>query len=275
MSLVDMYEDYAVFRAYYPTGTNKLLRINYSVDNGEIVLGDVSEVRVVYEPIEEQSDEPSGEAFSDTTPEASENVESEAPSITVDNADGADLASSSLTLSNEPGIVEGAEQGESASEAESSSSDFSTETTNGNSDTTDNFTEGKEPTSNAEETENDGTQEENFNTTQSEDSSSSATFTDGERAEFEALKREKKINIINSYRAYLSEEEYNNFINSVDSYADNDKLEFDLLKIFRAFTEAHAHESKSQTTVPFSFNGTTTNEAQDSVQNYMKRLLKR
>ena len=66
-----------------------------------------------------------------------------------------------------------------------------------------------------------------------ETNTSSASFTDSERAEFETLKREKKINILNSYKEILSEEEFNNFLGSIDSFEESD-LELELLKAYKA-----------------------------------------
>ena len=62
----------------------------------------------------------------------------------------------------------------------------------------------------------------------------SASFTQSERAEFEALKREKKVNLLNSYKEILSEEEFNNFLGSIDSFEEKENLEIELLKAYKA-----------------------------------------
>ena len=75
--------------------------------------------------------------------------------------------------------------------------------------------------------ENEQTQEEN---------SSSTSFAESERAEFEALKREKKVNLLDSYKDYLTDEEYNNFAENINSFELN-ALEMELLKKYKAYTE--------------------------------------
>ncbi len=70
-----------------------------------------------------------------------------------------------------------------------------------------------------------------------EENSSSAALTNSERAEFEALKREKKEKLIDSYKDYLSEEEYNDFSVKIDSL-QFEELETELLKVYKVKQEA-------------------------------------
>jgi hypothetical protein len=79
----------------------------------------------------------------------------------------------------------------------------------------------------------------NENFSEEEGNSGSTSFTDSERAEFEALKREKKVNLLNSYKEELTDEEYNLFMSS---YVDNplsefDSLELELLKTYKRHIE--------------------------------------
>lgn len=69
-----------------------------------------------------------------------------------------------------------------------------------------------------------------------ETDTSSASFTQSEQAEFEILKREKKLTLLNSYKDSLSEDEYNKFVGSIDSFDEKD-LEIELLKAYKAFKE--------------------------------------
>ena len=64
------------------------------------------------------------------------------------------------------------------------------------------------------------------------ESSSSTSFTDSEREEYENLKKAKKVQLVESYRNVLTEEEYNNYMSSIDIFNAED-LELDLLKIYK------------------------------------------
>ena len=100
-----------------------------------------------------------------------------------------------------------------------------------------------------------------------EESSSTTSFADSEREELETLKREKKINLINSYKEFLSEEEFNNFTNSVDSYTD-ETLELDLLKIYKKGKE------NVKTSRAFSLDSMLNRKSDaNEMQNFMAGLL--
>ena len=64
------------------------------------------------------------------------------------------------------------------------------------------------------------------------ESSSSTSFTNSEREEYENLKKAKKVQLVESYRNVLTEEQYNNYISSIDTFSAED-LELDLLKIYK------------------------------------------
>lgn len=59
-----------------------------------------------------------------------------------------------------------------------------------------------------------------------------ASFTDGERAELEALKKEKKLTLIKNYEEHLTDEEKENFKSHLDDYTE-ESLELALLKIYK------------------------------------------
>ena len=85
--------------------------------------------------------------------------------------------------------------------------------------------------------------EQNTNTNNQETTSSSTTLTESERQEFEALKRERKVNLLNSYKDYLTDEEYNNFFKSIDSFSD-ESLELALLKAYKRNQQADTNSEK-------------------------------
>ena len=64
------------------------------------------------------------------------------------------------------------------------------------------------------------------------ENSSSTSFTDSEREEYENLKKAKKVQLVESYRNVLTEEQYNNYMSSIDTFSAED-LELDLLKIYK------------------------------------------
>ena len=66
---------------------------------------------------------------------------------------------------------------------------------------------------------------------------SSATFTESDRAEFEALKREKKIALVNSYKDKISEEDFNSFISKIEDFNSDESLELALLKSYKKHQE--------------------------------------
>ena len=66
---------------------------------------------------------------------------------------------------------------------------------------------------------------------------SSAAFTESDRAEFEALKREKKIALVNSYKDKISEEDFNNFVSKIEDFDSDESLELALLKSYKKYQE--------------------------------------
>ena len=66
---------------------------------------------------------------------------------------------------------------------------------------------------------------------------SSAAFTESDRAEFEALKREKKIALVNSYKDKISEEDFNSFVSKIEDFDSDESLELALLKSYKKYQE--------------------------------------
>lgn len=239
-----MFEDSAIIRFYsYIDGSSKLLRVKYSCDeNGAITLGNVNEVHIAYEDIETAAIEETGveqatqmtseepttieptieptndpensstdESNADTFTTAEENIESEVtPTVepTIDTAEESTPASVESTTE------------EQFSEVDAACADAATDAAQ---------------VTNAEVTET--TEKVSVDNEQIEEENSSTTsFAESERAEFETLKREKKVNLLDSYKEYLTDEEYADFTSRIDTF-EVDTLEVELLKKYKSHTE--------------------------------------
>ena len=235
-----MFDDAAIVRCYYwIEGVQKLMKINYSCDeNGNVTLGNVAEVRVTYEEIVPVS-----------------NNATEVEEVGVENAtevkeDEDNKECSEVVEEDEDEKEEDFVESENKDEEEVTSDEESTEDPEEeddkvvcaacgdevNEDEEEKSTADAADVSNAEVTEtervvSDGNEQ--VSTTTEETNTSSASFTQSERAEFEALKREKKVNLLNSYKENLSEEEFDKFLGSIDSFDEKD-LEIELLKAYKA-----------------------------------------
>ena len=293
--IIDMYDDNAIFRVYYyNSGESKLLRAFFTKEDNDVTFSKVEEVHVVYESIETAANE----TFAT---DINGQVETNA-TITTDTESIVKAESANIPSDDTSFVKDDDEEKDKSNDTASSEEDEEKEATSSKEEKPGG--EGEEPKPKDEENFNDhdntnsmenvGTKgeitdhEDHSNKEESdtsndaavsESNSSSAAFTDSERAEFEALKREKKVNLINSYKEFLSEEEYKTFVDSVDSYADNDKLEFDLLKKFKAYSDEHAADSKSNssTIIPFAFTNVNNEKtsAEKSLTNYVNGLLGR
>jgi hypothetical protein len=253
--IVDMFEDSAIVRFYsYIDGTCKLMRVKYSCTaEGVVTLGNVNEVHVVYEDVvtasstatvteetgvEQTTPEEVTQATTEVVESTAEVVEStaevvdsepkvEEPSPEVVNAETTVETTTEVTeeTANE-GPVAAACDSEAASAAQVSNAEVTEVTEN----VTKVSVENEEP--------------------KQEENSSSTSFTESERAEFETLKREEKIGLINSYKDNLSEEEYNNFMASVDMKS-KDELEVELLKAYKQYAEEELKKPRAERAFSF------------------------
>ena len=249
--IVDMFEDSAIVRFYsYIDGSCTLQRVHYSCsENGEVVLGEVNEVHITYEDVvkpaneeigveqatqtsvEEQHDEPA-EGSEASQPEVQAELQPEAPA-----EDAAEVDSSSE-------VVDAANGSEDAVKAAQ--------------------------VTNAEvTTEEQKVSAENDEPQQEEENSGAASFAESERAELEALKREKKVGLVNSYKDSLSEQDYDSFMNRIDSFEDCDSLELELLKTYKKFSEEKTTSERAFAFAPVINNNPA--KAQDSLDSFVKK----
>ena len=236
--IVDMFEDAAIVRFYYyMENGSKLMKVKYSCDeSGNVNLGDIVEVRVTYEEVVDVSntatevEEVGVENATETIEENAEEQESE-------------LAKKCDEEEKNGRCVESDDDKDKEEDTEEDSTDDPEDKDDDKDDdkvvcaacgdVEEQPTADAADVSNAEVTETERVVSDGNEQVAEETNTSSASFTDSERAEFETLKREKKINILNSYKEILSEEEFNNFLGSIDSFEESN-LELELLKAYKA-----------------------------------------
>ena len=281
--VVDSYDDNVICRFYsYIDGSCKLMRIFYSLDEeNNAVLGNIEEVHVTYETVEKPTEEPAAPAFTEentgvtnpeqTTTETDEGSETteviieavpatEMETTTVDNADSEpEQATEEHFAENEPesAVEETSETDAAANAANEETAVFAAQDVDANTQTT--MEVGA------------------VNEQKQEENSSSAPLTDSERAEFEALKRAQKEELLNSYKEYLSNDEYDGFFATIDSVS-KEELETSLLKAYKDFQE---RENAKPVTRVFSLsqligNNLKKNESKESeLANYIGEILHR
>lgn len=218
--IIDMFEDNAIVRFYsYIDGSNKLFRVRYTCDEkGEITLGQVNEVHVVYEDVvdESKNEEPT---FEQSTEEENLGVATATEDPIVEGAtkeqvveheeiNAEEVVSTALDVVNHEETIE--QQTENLPEVQ-----------------VDDVSQAS--VSNAEITDEKKVSE---NETIEQEDSSASTFAQSQVEELEALKREKKIALLDSYKEDLSDEEYADFTARIDEF-DNDSLELELLRRYK------------------------------------------
>ena len=261
--VVDMYADYAIARFYYYMESgSRLMKINYTCDEqGNVTLGDIIEVHVAYEPVAQEAEvevEKNMEQIDETSIDAVNSLSNEEPEDNKDEEENVEDKKEDEEVTEAKAkeddevekCVEDVKEDDKEEEKEDDKEEEVKDEINCASEvqpiepSNDNFEEEiVEENSLADETpaqvsnveitptqmeasvenEQDNIQETNSGTT---------SLTESERQEFEALKREKKVNIVNSYKDSLTEEEYENFVSNIDNFSEQG-LELELLKIYK------------------------------------------
>lgn len=242
--IVDFFDDNVIVKMYsYLDGKVSLNRVGYSVDdNGIVTLGKVNEVHVVYEDVPDVTPATNAtlsENNEGKTVEENEAQVTEPVTPTVEQATE-QTSSTDVNTAAQEGQAPSVQPEEQA--VTSQASDVSSDVNNASLNNTEVPTDVKDAAPSSEGTADTAAQNTFVQTATSEkvsadeqakeENSSSAALTDSERAEFEALKREKKEKLIDSYKDYLSEEEFNDFSVRVDSL-QFEELETELLKIYK------------------------------------------
>ncbi len=237
---IDFYDDSVVCHVYsFIDGSTTYFRFYYTIDeNAVVTLGDVKEVHVVWEDVPEPTPEPSPNAsLEDNATAAGTDMGQAEPEPSADPAEpevGEQTDFNDQTPENAP-------EPEATPDPEpvSAASTIENEDGHNSDDQQSNFTGAAASVTNVEDAPlvNEGQQQqvnesECGHENKQNETSSSTSFTDSEREEYENLKKAKKVQLVDSYRNVLTEEEYNNYITSIDTFSAED-LELDLLKIYK------------------------------------------
>lgn len=253
-----MFNDCAIARFYfYMDGTSKLMRIKYSVDeNGAVTLGDINEVHISYEDVPEVTPVMTEIGVTQTSEEESSTVSVNAE----EKEDKEEDKEEEAFVSEEPNKEDEEEfkvdeEEDKDPEEDSKDNDSDSEPSDDkdeedDKEKEDNFVETSdvvdaaengsdaEPVEAAQVVNAEVTPEiekvsvDNETETQ-ETTSSSTSFAESERAEFEALKREKKVALVDSYKEDLSSDTIAEFMSKIDEFDEKD-LETELLKAYKA-----------------------------------------
>ena len=278
--MIDMYNDNAIFR-FSSNIENKtwLMRIYFSVDEaGNVTLGKREEVRVTYEAVSNPEDNANYVSKEDDKSECVKDDEKAeyATEKEKSKCEKEDEKSECKTEDEKSECKTEDEKSKCITEDEKDKSECKkddkaecTEAPAVDNSTTP-LTEPNPSDNSVVEDQpkapSNATLEEPKNENKQEINSGTSSFSSSEREEFESLKREKKINLINSYKEYLSADELKSFTDKVDSFSD-EKLELELLKKYKAYT---SDDSKIRV---FSFSNDFNQKNENSLESFIKRNL--
>ena len=206
---VDFYDDSVVCHVYsFIDGSTTYLKFYYTIDeNAVVTLGEVKEVHVVWEEMPEPTPaEPSPNASLEGNTASAETDMGQAepePSAEPKVGEQTDFDNQTPETTPDPEPV-------------SAASTIENEEGHNSNDQQSNFTGAAASVTNVEDAPlvNEGQQvneSECGHENKQTESSSSTPFTDSEREEYENLKKAKKVQLVESYRNVLTEEQYNNY----------------------------------------------------------------
>lgn len=252
--LIDMFDDSVICRFYYYHEDKcRLMRIRYTCDeNGNVELGAVNEVYIVYEDIVSQDNTNEMTENEITTENVVAQVEEGTANTKITELENNNEIEST---NNEPTQIDAAENaGEQEVHNPEAVSTVMIEEV-----VVDNPAEKKEQVETNEKTEQ-----------ESQPITSSAALTESERAEFEALKKEKRLALVNSYKDSLSKETIASFIAKVDSMS-YEALELELLKAYKAVKETQHTKVNRLFTLPDIKNVNNNNSLDSFVSEYLNK----
>ena len=250
--IVDFFDESVIARMYsYYDGTQHLVRINYSIDDdGVVTLGNVNDVHIEYvdDPAQpevstnmEQTPATEENTFNTTEPVASENPVEENTTATEGTEGQTDFAAQQ-DVEQQPASTDNGVQADQDQNLQSSTNDnfVSQNDTQNVDENNSNVETTNTPEENHMEASVDNEQQQQQ---EEETVSSSTSLNQSERTEFENLKREKKINLLNSYKQYMNEEEFVNFNSRIDEYSDTE-LEVELLRIYKRSVDEGSNKTE-------------------------------
>ena len=302
-SIEDREDGFVYVKFYsYLDGSVSLYRIQYSLaDDGSVQLGDRKPVRRTWEVIPEKAETSPAAATAEEAP-----VDEVVSSVAEEPQDGKDAAVATVAEnneSNEPKEVEAAsvvnneEVVDKAAEATTTEVAASLEETkpseevaetekvvetvaDENLTAVENATATREVSPATLNTAIGANEEENAEGEQSSEqqnnnhSASASTLDQSEREEFEALKKQEKLNFLTSYKDKLSDEDFQRFAAELDNYSSKESLEVEILRA----ALAHSQEEKSSIRRAAFYSCTADHNAlkkEDNDEAWIKRALRR
>ena len=305
-SIEDREDGFVYVKFYsYLDGSVSLYRIQYSLaDDGSVQLGDRKPVRRTWEVIPEKAETSPAAATAEEAP-----VDEVVSSVAEEPQDGKDAAVATVAENNESKAEAEVKADVAASVVNNEEVIKATEATTievaASIEETKPSEEVAEPTEKAVETvagenltavENatatrevspatlntaiGANEEENAEGEQSSEqqnnnhSASASTLDQSEREEFEALKKQEKLNFLTSYKDKLSDEDFQRFAAELDNYSSKESLEVEILRA----ALAHSQEEKSSIRRAAFYSCTADHNAlkkEDNDEAWIKRALRR
>ena len=298
-SIEDREDGFVYVKFYsYLDGSVSLYRIQYSLaDDGSVQLGDRKPVRRTWEVIPEKAETSPAAATAEEAP-----VDEVVSSVAEEPQDGKDAAVATVAENNEPkeaeakadvaaSVVNNEEVVDKAAEASApeetkpsedvAETEKATETVASENLTAEgNATATREVSPATLNTAIGANEEENAEGEQSSEqqnnnhSASASTLDQSEREEFEALKKQEKLNFLTSYKDKLSDEDFQRFAAELDNYSSKESLEVEILRA----ALAHSQEEKSSIRRAAFYSCTADHNAlkkEDNDEAWIKRALRR
>ena len=297
-SIEDMEDGFVYVKFYsYLDGSVSLYRIQYSLaDDGSVQLGDRKPVRRTWEVIPEKAETSPAAATAEEAP-----VDEVVSSVAEEPQDGKDAAVATVAENNESkaeaevkadvaaSVVKATEATtiEVATPEETKPSEEVAETekaaepvADDNLTAVENATATREVSPATLNTAIGANEEENAEGEQSSEqqnnnhSASASTLDQSEREEFEALKKQEKLNFLTSYKDKLSDEDFQRFAAELDNYSSKESLEVEILRA----ALAHSQEEKSSIRRAAFYSCTADHNAlkkEDNDEAWIKRALRR
>ena len=304
-SIEDREDGFVYVKFYsYLDGSVSLYRIQYSLaDDGSVQLGDRKPVRRTWEVIPEKAETSPAAATAEEAP-----VDEVVSSVAEEPQDGKDAAVATVAENNEPKEAEAkadvatsvvnneevvdkaiteatttevAAPEETKPSEEVAETEKAVETVAGeNLTAVENATATREVSPATLNTAIGANEEENAEGEQSSEqqdnnhSASASTLDQSEREEFEALKKQEKLNFLTSYKDKLSDEDFQRFAAELDNYSSKESLEVEILRA----ALAHSQEEKSSIRRAAFYSCTADHNAlkkEDNDEAWIKRALRR
>lgn len=111
---------------------------------------------------------------------------------------------------------------------------------------------------------------------------SSTSLTESEKAELEALKREKKLAMVESFKETLVESDYNDFVTNIDNFSTTEELELQLLRKYKtkvsektATDEDASHTNARRNFACFPTLNNANGEKEDSIDSLIRKYCRK